>query len=162
MGASVAAPARGRSHRGQADPGEKQADSAVRSRRAPRSEAPLPIWAPLPITETLLAVGMLAIVAGLAVQRTALSLGGLAMVAIGSLELAVREHLAGYRSHTSLIATVLTAFITLGLAALLNATDVGLPLWPLLIVATATFVGLFLRLRRTFKRRRAGFGRCDT
>ncbi|MSW52230.1 MAG: hypothetical protein F2817_15255 [Actinobacteria bacterium] len=101
---------------------------------------------------------MLTVLAGLITRLTGLVLGGFAMVVISTLELALREHLAGYRSHTSLLATVLTAVITLGLAALLNVADVGLPIWPLLIVAAASFVGLFLRLRRAFKRRSAGFG----
>jgi hypothetical protein len=124
--------------------------------KADRSEAPSPIWAPLPITEGLILVGLVLAAVGLFSKSVGLVLGGLALVLISSLELAVREHLAGYRSHTSLISAVVALACAAGLGLLLNALDVGLPQWPLLVVAALVFAGMFRVLRRAFQARSGG------
>lgn len=124
--------------------------------KADRSEAPKPIWAPLPITEGLILVGLITAVAGLVTQSTGLVLGGFAMIIISSLELAVREHMAGYRSHSSLIAGVSALIVAGGTSAILNLTDVGLPQWPLLFVAILVFAGMFRSMRVKFKERSGG------
>lgn len=124
--------------------------------KADRSEAPKPIWAPLPITELLILVGLIVAVVGLVSQSTGLVLGGFALIVISSLELAVREHMAGYRSHSSLIAGVSALIVAGGSSALLNATDVGLPQWPLLFVAIMVFAGMFRSMRVKFKERSGG------
>jgi hypothetical protein len=134
----------------------KQA-AAPKSVRADRSEAPQPIWAPLPITEGLILVGLVMAVAGLVAQSTGLLLGGLALVVLSSLELALREHLAGYKSHSSLIAGVSALLVGVGSTVLLNVTDVGLPQWPLLIVAALVFAVMFRAMRQVFKTRSGGF-----
>jgi hypothetical protein len=124
--------------------------------KADRSEAPKPIWAPLPITELLILAGLVAAAIGLFSKSTGLIVGGLAMLVVSSLELAVREHLAGYRSHTSLISAVAAMACAVGLGLLLNLADVGLPQWPLLFVAVLVFAGMFRVLRQTFKERSGG------
>jgi hypothetical protein len=124
--------------------------------KADRSEAPKPIWAPLPITELLILAGLVVAAIGLFSKSTGLILGGLAMLVVSSLELAVREHLAGYRSHTSLISAVVAMVCAVGLGLLLNLADVGLPQWPLLFVAILVFAGMFRVLRQTFKERSGG------
>lgn len=124
--------------------------------KADRSEAPQPIWAPLPITEGLILVGLIVAVVGLFSQSTGLVLGGFAMIIIASLELAVREHMAGYRSHSTLIAAVTAMVVAGGASAILNATDVGLPQWPLLFIAIFVFYGMFRSLRVKFKERSGG------
>ncbi len=82
--------------------------------------------------------------------RTTLLFGGLALVSLASLELAIREHFAGYRSHTTLLAAA---------AAVL----VAVPLWftplpqeVLLLVALAAGVAAFRALRTVFERRAEG------
>lgn len=124
--------------------------------KADRSEAPQPIWAPIPITEGLILVGLIAAVVGLFSQSTGLVLGGFAMIIIASLELAVREHLAGYRSHSTLIAAITAMVVAGGASALLNVADVGLPQWPLLFVAIFVFYGMFRALRVKFRERSGG------
>lgn len=124
--------------------------------KADRREAPQPVWAPLPITEGLILIGLIVAVVGLIQQSTGLVLGGLGLLVVSSLELAVREHLAGYRSHTSLIAAIAGLAVAAGLGAILNATDVGLPQWTLLVVAVAVFAGVFRVAREAFKRRSGG------
>jgi hypothetical protein len=124
--------------------------------KADRREAPKPIWAPLPITEGMILVGLILAVVGLVGQTTGLVLGGLALVVLPSLELALREHLAGYRSHTSLISAVVAMVVAIGLGVGLNAADVDLPQWPLLVVAVLVFAGMFRLLRQKFKERSGG------
>lgn len=137
--------------------GAGPAAPAARTLKADRSEAPQPIWAPLPITELLILAGLVVAGIGLFSKSGGLVLGGLALLVVSSLELAVREHLAGYRSHTSLISAVIAMLVALGLGLLLNALDVGLPQWPLVVVAVLVFAGMFRRLQRLFRARSGGF-----
>jgi hypothetical protein len=79
---------------------------------------------------------------------------GIVVAALGGGELALREHLAGYRSHTTLLAGV-TAF------AVVTAVALGLgpvQLWILVLIAAAVFGGTFYVLRELFKRRSGGLG----
>jgi hypothetical protein len=124
--------------------------------KADRSEAPQPVWAPLPITEGLILVGIIAAVVGLFSQSTGLVLGGLAVLMLSSLELAVREHMAGYRSHTSLISAVVALLSAIGLGVVLNLVGANLPQWPLLVVAVVVFAVVFRTMRAAFKRRSGG------
>jgi hypothetical protein len=79
---------------------------------------------------------------------------GLALASLGGLELALREHLAGYRSHTSLLA---------GAAAFLVVTVLALGpgpkrVWMLVLIGAAVFGLAFYALRELFKRRSGGLG----
>jgi len=72
---------------------------------------------------------------------------GMALGSLGGLDTALREHFAGYRSHTTILAS---------LPAVLAAATlyfVGAP-WPALIGgAAAVFAGAFMLARRAFIRR---------
>jgi hypothetical protein len=66
-------------------------------------------------------VGIVLLIAGffVAPPRGAVMLGaGLTLASLGGLELAVREHFAGYRSHTSLMAGAVGIAVLGGLLAL--------------------------------------------
>jgi hypothetical protein len=79
---------------------------------------------------------------------------GIVIAALGGAELALREHLAGYRSHTTLLAGV-AAF------AVVTAVALGLGpvrLWLLVLIAAAVFASAFYWLRELFKRRSGGLG----
>jgi hypothetical protein len=81
-------------------------------------------------------------------------IAGLAVASLGGAELALREHLAGYRSHSALLAGV-AAFVTV------TAVGVGLgpvKVWLLLLVGAAVFGGTFYAMRQLFKRRSGGLG----
>lgn len=72
-------------------------------------ERPAPPWHPLPLSELLILVGLIG--AGLAwaqgYQSHAALLGaGIGAVVLGTLEVALREHLSGFRPHTTLLAVV--------------------------------------------------------
>jgi uncharacterized membrane protein YhiD involved in acid resistance len=77
---------------------------------------------------------------------------GLLLAALGGLELSVREHFAGYRSHTTLLAGA-AAFVVVSALAL---TSGPYQLWILLIVAATVFVATFYSLRRVFQQRSGG------
>jgi hypothetical protein len=70
-------------------------------------EIPQAPWHPLPLSELLILVGTLG--AGFGLLRRGVSHGGpplfagLAAVAIGTVEVTLREHRSGYRSHTLLL-----------------------------------------------------------
>ncbi|MGA7397230.1 MAG: hypothetical protein WBW62_07260 [Solirubrobacterales bacterium] len=70
-----------------------------------QEEPPAP-WGKFPLVELSVLVGLILIVVG-AIGQNPTQLGiGLALGSLGGLELSIREHFAGYRSHTTLLAGV--------------------------------------------------------
>jgi hypothetical protein len=68
-----------------------------------RPEAP---WGSFPLSELLILAGVIVLVVGLAgAGRTAIIVG-VGLVALSTLETTWREHIAGFRSHTLLLALV--------------------------------------------------------
>ena len=122
-------------------------------RRASIDERPPAPWDPFPLVELAILVGMILIVVGFVAGgegRPILIFGGLGIITLASLELTVREHFNGYRSHTLLLA---------GVVALL----VAVPLWfspipqeAILLIAIATGVGAGALLRRVFASKTGG------
>lgn len=118
---------------------------------------PKPPWHPIPVSEVALAAGLL--VAGIGCLRGpdsgAIMIGaGILLATFGVVELCVREHFAGFRSHTLLLAflpvvfahTILRLFVTdryEGPVAIL--TDMGL--------FAALNLALLDRFRRASRRR---------
>jgi hypothetical protein len=154
-GRRSARPAERRASTASAPP--RPAGGAPRSIKASRDEAPKPIWAPLPITEALILIGLVVAAVGLVRGEPPLVLGGLVLVMLSSLELAAREHFAGYRSHSSLLAGVGALVVGPGGGLLLHALDVAdPPAWALIVVAAVVFAALFGVFRRAFRRRSGG------
>jgi hypothetical protein len=129
-----------------------------RSRRAPLDERPPAPWGGFPLVELVVLGAIVLFVGGLIVRGTrggvmvacALALGSLA-----GLELSIREHFAGYRSHTTLLAGaagVASGMLTFFLAG----RDTGRVLF--LPVGLVVFAAAFWVLRRAFKRRSGGVG----
>ena len=124
------------------------------SRRARLDEAPRPPWAPVPLTEICILGGAVLLVVGLVgggPSRGVLLGFGFALVFLATIELTLREHLAGYRSHSALIAGCAAA-ATLGLAALL--TGLGRP--ALVGLAVIVFAVVFMVMRSLFRNRTGG------
>jgi hypothetical protein len=70
-------------------------------------ERPKAPWHPLPLSELLIVVGIVGAVIGLGrgiSHGVAPLSAGIAAVLIGTVEVTLREHLSGYRSHTILLA----------------------------------------------------------
>lgn len=120
-----------------------------------RPAAPQPPWGAFPLVElcVLAAIGLG--VAGFVVggrSGNGLLVGAVLLGSVAGLEVAIREHLAGYRSHTLLLASTLAA-VTLALS-LVARIDRG----TIVPAAVAVFAVAFVGLRRRFKRRSGGVG----
>ena len=128
------------------------ANKPCERRRARLDEAPRPPWAPVPLTEICIFVGIVVIaIALLGGAPRGLLIGfGLALIVVATLELALREHLSGYRSHSVLIAACAAVLLCLPLALI-----TGLPK-TLLLAAAALIFGLGWALLRNLFRSRSG------
>jgi hypothetical protein len=117
-------------------------------------EAPKAPWSPFPLVELCILLGIVLVVWGVVGggDRRGVLLGcGFALISLAALELAVREHFAGYRSHSTLLAGVAAIVANVPLFFL---TD--LPQEVLLGVGVAVFAGAFAALRAAFRRRTGG------
>jgi hypothetical protein len=118
---------------------------------------PTAAWGSFPLSELVIFLGIVLILVG-AVKGSdggaRFVVSGLVLAGLGGAELALREHLAGYRSHSSLLAGA-TAF------AVVTAVALGLgpvKLWLLFLLGVAVFAATFYAMRELFKRRSGGLG----
>jgi len=118
--------------------------SGVQKRRARPAEPPRPLWGNFPLVPLLVLAGMILVVIGMITSNPARVLIGLGVGSLAGLELAVREHFSGYRSHTTLLAG-----ITFVLVAWIAAYGFGMSVMACLIAGTvpAAVVALLLRHR---------------
>ncbi|GIK76814.1 MAG: hypothetical protein BroJett022_05040 [Actinomycetes bacterium] len=128
-----------------------------RRRRAAADEPPPPPWGSFPLIELSVLAGIVMLILGFFVvggdRGPILIAAGLALGSIGGLELSIREHLAGYRSHTVVLAGV-PALIVLGL--LFYLAPEGLPALGRAAIGLAVFAGAAALLVRLFSRRSGG------
>jgi hypothetical protein len=123
--------------------------------KARREDAPQPPWAPFPLTELVILLSIIMLLLGFVAggdRRGVLLGGGFVLVTLAAGELSVREHFAGYRSHSSLLA---------GICAILAAIPVWLlpvPQGVVLLVGAVVFVLALMGFRRAFMRRSGGVG----
>lgn len=133
---------------------ELQAASARQERVATRQlgsqgERPPSPFGGLPVSEIAIFAGLVALVVWLIRGGTATLVVGLAVCALGVIEVTAREHFSGYRSHTTLLAAIPSVAIGIGLVSIIspNRNNRG----PLLIaVAAPVFALLVWFLRRRF------------
>jgi hypothetical protein len=117
----------------------------------PGDDRPPAPWGSFPLAELTILAGLVALVIGLfGGGPTAIGIG-VALACLGGMEVAVREHLAGYRSHTTLLA----GFVFVLVVALLFYAA-GQILAVALGVGVVAFVLVFLGLRRVFQRASGG------
>ena len=125
-------------------------------RRARRDEAPKAPWAPFPLVELCVLLGMVLILGGFLFggDHAGLLLAlGFSLVSVAGIELAVREHLAGLRSLSVLLAGCVAVVLVLPLFFLTR-----LPQEVLLIVGFVLFVAATQGLRGLFARKTGGLG----
>ncbi|MEA2278843.1 MAG: hypothetical protein QOC78_3803 [Solirubrobacteraceae bacterium] len=137
-------------------PPAQRRHARARSTRAPMGEAPKAPWSPFPLVELAILLALVLLVAGAlsAPPRRGILVGaGLALVTLAGLELALREHLHGFRSHSSLLAGATAILVDVPLYLL-----TGLPQLVLVLVAAAVFAAAFGLWRRAFRRRSGGLG----
>ena len=119
-----------------------------RGRAEERPPAP---WGSFPLAELSVLAGIVSLVVGLAgASPTAIGIG-VVLAGLGGLEVSVREHLAGYRSHTTLLAGTVFVLVT---GALFYFA--GLVLAVCLAAGAITFAAAFYVLRRVFQRASGG------
>src|SRR4051794_15154226 len=126
-----------------------------KSRRARMDDAPKAAWSPFPLTELVILLALVMLVLGFVSSgdRRGVFIGiGLVLASLGGGELALREHFAGFRSHTSLLAG-LSGFLVGALTV-----AIGVPRLATLIAALVVAVVTFPLLRRAFMRRSGGLG----
>ena len=151
--------ARARRAAGAAAPKEARvapaASSPARWRNTPRGERPPPPWGNFPLVEICVLVAIVLLIAGFVIggrQGATMIIAGLAVGSLAGLELAIREHFAGFKSHSTLLA---------GSVALVVGTLVaflaGKILVPVLVgIALIVFGICFWVFRDVFRRRSGG------
>jgi hypothetical protein len=113
--------------------------------RGQRPEGP---FGGLPVSEIAIFAGLIALVIGLIEgAQTPLVVGSI-ICALGVVEVTGREHFAGYRSHTVLLAAIPAIALEAGLVAVFGEPR---PRALLLLVVVPVFGVLFLMLKRRFE-----------
>jgi len=120
------------------------------SRKSRPDEAPKALWHPVPVTETLIFVGLVLVLVGFFTEAAVALFVGIGLVSVAALELAIREHFAGYRSHSSLLAAVV------GVCVAVPVYWTPVPPEALLLVAAVVGAGAFQVLRNAFARQAGG------
>ena len=120
---------------------------------AARDERPKPPWHPVPLIELCVLVGIVLIVMGFirGTDRTGriMLLGGLVLASLAGFDTAVREHFAGFRSHSMLLA---------GMPAVMAAGGLYFAEapWPAIVASAPIIFGLGLWFFRGAFRRASG------
>ena len=117
-------------------------------------EAPKAPWSPFPLVELCILLGLVLVVWGFVAggdRRGALLGCGFALVSLAGLELSIREHFSGFRSHSTLLAGAAAVLVD---APLFFLTDLRQEV--LLGVGVVVFAAAFAGLRRAFSRRTGG------
>jgi hypothetical protein len=147
---------RGESTRAERDAARRERAAAPPATRRSTSERPRAPWGSFPLSELVILLGLVLILWGAARGSGGEEMlaAGLVIASLGGGELALREHLAGYRSHSSLLA---------GVAAFVAVTIVALAFGPvkvaiLLALGVLVFAVTFYAMREIFKRRSGGLG----
>ncbi len=133
------------------------ADGRPRTRRTSTSDRPEAPWGNFPLSELLVLIGIVLILWGLVNggrgggERIG---AGLVIASLGGGELALREHIAGYRSHSTLLAGVVTFVTVTAVAFGLGPVKLGV----LFGIGVVVFGGTFYAMRELFRRRSGGLG----
>jgi uncharacterized membrane protein len=124
-------------------------------RRAARGERPPAPWGSFPLVELCVLLSLVLLVTGFLVGgrgAAPLVLAGLAVGSLAGLELSIREHFAGFRSHTIVLAGAVAALV-----ATIVAVAAGKIYLPILFgVAVIAFAIAFYLFRQEFRRRSGG------
>jgi lysylphosphatidylglycerol synthetase-like protein (DUF2156 family) len=123
---------------------------AARRVAAPDERPPAP-WGNFPLAELSVLAGIVCLAVGFFGGTPKLVGVGVAMAGLGGLEVSAREHFAGYRSHTTLLAGTVFVFTVGGLFYLADQV-----LAVALAVGAVTFAIAFYFARRAFQRASGG------
>jgi hypothetical protein len=132
---------------------DRQRARAARRRAGADHRPPAP-WGDFPLSEIVVFIGILLLIAGFFVappQGFVMIAVGLVLGSLAGLELSIREHFAGYRSHTLLLAAAVGVPI---FGVLFVATSV--PTLACMAVGLAAFGGSAWLFTQAFRRRSGG------
>ena len=123
-----------------------------RPRKPIEDERPPAPWGSFPLVEIVVLIALVMLVAAVFIEsrRPALIVTGLALGSLAGLELSIREHFGGYRSHTTLLAGMAGVAT---LAFLIYAAPDLLPPVARVIVAGVVAIAAGLLLARAFRNR---------
>lgn len=155
------APAPGASSRAERDEARRQRVEGGQARRtysrgrASIDERPPPPWGSFPLSEIAVFVAIVLLIGSFFVRGETggvMFIAGLLLGTLAGLEVSIREHFAGFRSHSSLLAGSL-AVVTITVIAL----AAGKVFVPILLAAGLGVFGIaFWSLREAFRRRSGG------
>jgi len=129
----------------------EQREAVKPARRGKRDERPPAPWGSVPLAELVILGGIVSLIVGIVGQNpTAIGLG-VALAGLGGMEVAIREHFAGYRSHTTLLAGTVFVFTVGGVFYLADQI-----LAVALAIGAVTFALAFYLARRAFQRASGG------
>lgn len=120
----------------------------------PRPDA---VWAPLPLTEIGMAVGLALFALGFVAGAAPLFLAGVGVLVVVVAELCLREHFSGFRSHSILLGLLPVTALHLGVVYAGAATWRG-PLALAIDLAVAAALAGWLQRRFVVAQRRARLG----
>lgn len=116
----------------------------------PDERPPAP-WGNAPLAELVILAGIVSLAIGVIGGNPTLIGVGVACAGLGGLEVAIREHFAGYRSHTTLLAGA--AFVLVTGLVFYAANQI---LAVALAIGAAAFAITFYLARRAFQRASGG------
>jgi hypothetical protein len=140
---------------------QRKSEAAGAPRRAPRPqrrggrERPPSPWGSFPLVELTILISLVLLIVGFFIGQTrgtVMILAGVSLASLAALELTLREHFSGYRSHTSVLSGFV-AVIVLGVGFVFA--------WPQAVklgAGVAAFLVCFYLFREAFKRRSGGLG----
>jgi hypothetical protein len=138
------------SRKGKGSTERGRAAKPARRVAAPDDRPPAP-WGNFPLAELVILGGIVSLLIGVVGGHPTAIGVGVALAGLGGLEVAAREHFAGYRSHTSLLAGVVFVFTVGGLFYLAHQI-----LAVALAVGAVAFAIAFYLARRAFQRASGG------
>jgi hypothetical protein len=137
-----------------------QARRRTRPGKTSFEDRPPAPWGKFPLVEIVVLIALVLLVGSFLVdssRRGPMLLGGLALGSLAGLELSIREHFGGFRSHSALLAGAVAAaaitatyFITKGGGASVAVVPV--------VVGGVVFMAAFWLFRQAFARRTGGVG----
>jgi hypothetical protein len=145
---------RAQSSRAERDVARAQPRPRPRARPSAAERPPAP-WGSFPLSELIILAGIVVLFWGLfsgsdgGTERVA---GGLVLASLGGGELALREHLGGFRSHSALLAGVATFVVVTVIVLALGPVK----MWVILGAGVAVFGASFYWMRELFRRRSGG------